>query len=97
MESEVALKVAARMAENEIVVEGYSEILTFRSLITYFYDAKDHVNIEMQLDGVGGGAVIAKADVHGERAIFLLFSFYHLIETEGVTNMTKPLGYEVLA
>lgn len=48
----------------------------------------------MPLDGVGGTALLVKAEVHRDGAMFPPFAFYHLIETEGFAKMAKRLGYE---
>ncbi|EDK44635.1 protein MNN9 [Lodderomyces elongisporus NRRL YB-4239] len=95
IESEEGLKIANEMADDEIIVEGYAEIATYRPLMAHFYDAKGDANTEMALDGVGGGAVLVKADVHRDGAMFPSFPFYHLIETESFAKMAKRLGYEV--
>ncbi|EMG46040.1 Protein MNN9 [Candida maltosa Xu316] len=96
VESEEGLKVAASLPDDEIVVEGYSEMATYRPLMAHFYEEKGDKRAEMQLDGVGGGAVLVKADVHRDGAMFPSFPFYHLIETEGFAKMAKRLGYEVV-
>lgn len=95
VESEEGLKIAENMAEDEIIVEGYAEIATYRPLMAHFYDPNGDVNTEMELDGVGGAAVLVKADVHRDGAMFPPFPFYHLIETEGFAKMAKRLGYQV--
>ncbi|KAI5950447.1 MNN9 [Candida theae] len=95
VESEEGLKLAASLGDDEIIVEGYSEMATYRALMAHFYDPNQDVNTEMALDGVGGGAVMVKADVHRDGAMFPSFPFYHLIETEGFAKMAKRLGYEV--
>ncbi|RLV95014.1 Mannan polymerase complex subunit MNN9 [Spathaspora sp. JA1] len=95
VESEEGLKIAGGLAEDDIIVEGYAEMATYRPLMAHFYDANGDVNSEMALDGVGGGAVMVKADVHRDGAMFPSFPFYHLIETEGFAKMAKRLGYEV--
>ncbi|KAI3405289.2 hypothetical protein KGF56_001901 [Candida oxycetoniae] len=94
-ESEEGLKIAEGLSDEEIIVEGYAEMATYRPLMAHHYDAKGDVNAEMALDGVGGGAVLVKADVHRDGAMFPSFPFYHLIETEGFAKMAKRLGYEV--
>ncbi|KAI5960237.1 MNN9 [Candida margitis] len=96
VESEEGLKIAAGLSDDEIIVEGYAEMATYRALMAHFYDATQDVNSEMALDGVGGGAVMVKADVHRDGAMFPSFPFYHLIETEGFAKMAKRLGYEVV-
>lgn len=95
VESEEGLKLAASLPDDEIIVEGYHEMATYRPLMAHFYDAKGDKRTEMALDGVGGGAVLVKADVHRDGAMFPSFPFYHLIETEGFAKMAKRLGYEV--
>lgn len=47
----------------------------------------------MQLDGVGGTALLVKAEVHRDGAMFPPFAFYHLIETEGFAKMASRLGW----
>ncbi|EDK36494.2 hypothetical protein PGUG_00592 [Meyerozyma guilliermondii ATCC 6260] len=95
VESEEGLKIAASLKEDEIIVEGYAEMATYRPLMAYYYDAKSDIHTEMALDGIGGGAVLVKADVHRDGAMFPSFPFYHLIETEGFAKMAKRLGYTV--
>ncbi|CAH6719331.1 mannan polymerase complexes subunit Mnn9p [[Candida] jaroonii] len=95
VESEEGLKLAKTLGEDEIIVEGYAEMATYRTLMAHLYNAKADQNTEMALDGVGGGAVLVKADVHRDGAMFPSFPFYHLIETEGFAKMAKRLGYEV--
>ena len=48
----------------------------------------------MALDGVGGTALLVKADVHRDGAMFPPFSFYHLIETEGFAKMARRLNWD---
>lgn len=95
VESEEGLKLAQSLPDDDIIVEGYAEMATYRSLMAYFYNEKGDVNEVVGLDGVGGGAVLVKADVHRDGAMFPAFPFYHLIETEGFAKMAKRLGYEV--
>ena len=45
------------------------------------------------LDGVGGTALLVKADVHRDGAMFPPFPFYHLMETEGFAKMARRLGW----
>lgn len=94
-ESETGLELASKMGDDEIIVEGYAEIATYRPLMAHFYDPLKPVNEEMSLDGVGGGCTLVKADVHRDGAMFPNFPFYHLIETEGFAKMAKRLNYDV--
>nr|AAK40024.1 Mnn9p [Ogataea polymorpha] len=95
VESEEGLRIASTMGDDEIIVEAYAELATYRPLMGHFYDPNGDVNTEMQLDGVGGTCLLVKADVHRDGAMFPSFPFYHLIETEGCAKMAKRLGYEV--
>lgn len=95
-ESNEGLRLAANLPDDEIIVEGYQEIATYRPLMAHFYDPNGNINDEMFLDGVGGTCLMVKADVHRDGAMFPNFPFYHLIETEGFAKMCKRLGYEVI-
>ncbi|KAK5961569.1 mannosyltransferase complex subunit MNN9 PWA37_000934 [Arxiozyma heterogenica] len=94
-ESATGLEIASKMSDDEIIVEGYAEIATYRPLMAHFYDPHNPVNEEMLLDGVGGGCTLVKAEVHRDGAMFPNFPFYNLIETEGFAKMAKRLNYEV--
>lgn len=95
VESDEGLRVASKLDDDEIIVEGYADIATYRPLMAHFYDAAGDKNVEMQLDGVGGTCLMVKSEVHRDGAMFPNFPFYHLIETEGFAKMAKRLGYEV--
>ncbi|KAI9753526.1 MAG: Golgi mannosyltransferase complex subunit [Lichina confinis] len=114
-DSPTAQELAANMAKDDILLEGYAEMPTYRSLMAYQTTttttksettidgdsgsnsngngAGADVHREMQLDGVGGTALLVKADVHRDGAMFPPFAFYHLIETEGFAKMAKRLGW----
>lgn len=94
-ESDEGLRLASQLKDDEIIVEGYSEIATYRPLMALFYDENGSIDDEMPLDGVGGTCLLVKADVHRDGAMFPTFPFYHLIETEGFAKMCKRLGYQV--
>ncbi|CAR28634.1 ZYRO0F08492p [Zygosaccharomyces rouxii] len=94
-ESDTALELAKQMGDDEILVEGYGDLATYRALMAYFYDATGATNAEMNLDGVGGGCTLVKADVHRDGAMFPTFPFYHLIETEGFAKMAQRLNYDI--
>lgn len=47
----------------------------------------------LELDGVGGTALLVKAEVHRDGAMFPPFPFYHLLETEGFAKMASRLGW----
>lgn len=93
-DSEIALKLASKMGPEEILLEGYAEIPTYRALMAYMPVDEGNVHAETPLDGVGGAALLVKADVHRDGAMFPTFPFYHLIETEGFAKMAKRLGWQ---
>lgn len=93
-DSEIALNMAKKMGPDEIILEGYKEMATYRLLMAYEFENGGQVHKEVTLDGVGGTVLLVKADVHRDGAMFPPFSFYHLIETEGFAKMAKRLGYQ---
>lgn len=94
-DSDSAQQMAASMPDDEIIVEGYAEMATYRSLMAHFYNPSGPLNEKMSLDGVGGGCTLVKAEVHRDGAMFPNFPFYHLIETEGFAKMAQRLNYQV--
>ena len=60
----------------------------------YILEPKGDSKTVVSLDGVGGTALLVKAEVHRDGAMFPPFAFYHLIETEGFAKMAKRLGWE---
>ncbi|KAL9108524.1 MAG: hypothetical protein Q9227_006739 [Pyrenula ochraceoflavens] len=96
VDSETAHQIADKMGPDDVLLEGYAEMATYRSLMAHMadkWDGKDPKK-EMKLDGVGGTALLVKADVHRDGAMFPPFAFYHLLETEGFAKMARRLGYE---
>ncbi|KAJ4163230.1 hypothetical protein LMH87_004972 [Akanthomyces muscarius] len=91
-DSENAQELAKKMGPDDILLEGYAEMPTYRTLMAKMYDPTGDINEAMPLDGVGGTALLVKAEVHRDGAMFPPFSFYHLIETEGFAKMAKRLG-----
>lgn len=89
-----AQELASKMGPDDILLEGYAEMATYRALMAYMYTPGADPHTEVPLDGVGGTALLVKADVHRDGAMFPAFPFYHLIETEGFAKMTKRLGYQ---
>ncbi|KKK21541.1 mannan polymerase complex subunit MNN9 [Aspergillus ochraceoroseus] len=96
IDSPIAQSLAAKMEPDEILLEGYAEMPTYRTLMAYLADtANPNPRRVINLDGVGGTALMVKADVHRDGAMFPAFSFFHLVETEGFAKMAKRLGYTV--
>ncbi|KIW03494.1 uncharacterized protein PV09_05261 [Verruconis gallopava] len=96
-DSPTAQQLAAQMGPDDIIIEGYAEMATYRSLMAYMVDEPGSSldkNKEVPLDGVGGTALLVKAEVHRDGAMFPPFSFYHLIETEGFAKMAARLGWK---
>ena len=94
-DSPQALEMAKKMGAEEILVEGYHEVATYRTLMSKIADVsstRDQKKI-ISLDGVGGTALMVKAEVHRDGAMFPPFPFYHLIETEGFAKMARRLGW----
>lgn len=93
-DSENALKMAEQMGPDDILLEGYAELATYRTLLAYMSTPGGKQDLVVPLDGVGGTALLVKADVHRDGAMFPAFSFYHLIESEGFAKMAKRLGWQ---
>lgn len=93
-DSPTAQEIGAKMNPDDIILEGYSEMATYRALMTYMFEVNGDKNMEVDLDGVGGTALLVKADVHRDGAMFPPFPFYHLIETEGFAKMARRLGWK---
>jgi mannan polymerase complexes MNN9 subunit len=93
-DSEIAQELAKKMGPDEILLEGYAEMATYRALMAYMTTENNDQSLVVPLDGVGGTALLVKADVHRDGAMFPPFSFYHLIETEGFAKMAARLGWQ---
>jgi mannan polymerase complexes MNN9 subunit len=96
VDSPTAQELAKKMGPDEILLEGYASMATYRSLMAYMpgTDGDGNVKKEIELDGVGGTALLVKAEVHRDGAMFPPFPFYHLIETEGFSKMARRLGWK---
>ncbi|KAF7926742.1 uncharacterized protein EAE97_010251 [Botrytis byssoidea] len=93
-DSDVARKLAESMGPDDILLEGYADMATYRTLMAYLASDTGDSKDVIPLDGVGGTALMVKAEVHRDGAMFPPFAFYHLIETEGFAKMAKRLGWE---
>ena len=94
-DSQAAADMAAGMDKDDILLEGYADMATYRTLLAMNADtteSRDQRAI-IPLDGVGGTALMVKAEVHRDGAMFPPFAFYHLMETEGFAKMAKRLGW----
>jgi mannan polymerase complexes MNN9 subunit len=93
-DSPTAQALAEKMQPDEILLEGYAEMATYRNLMAYMTDGHGDPRAEVDLDGVGGTALLVKGEVHRDGAMFPPFPFYHLIETEGFAKMASRLNWK---
>ena len=82
-ESETALALADTLDEDAVIVEGYAEYATWRPHLAYLRDPYGDPDMEMEIDGVGGVSILAKARVFRAGVHFPAFSFEKHAETEG--------------
>ncbi|RAR04983.1 glycosyltransferase family 62 protein [Stemphylium lycopersici] len=94
IDSPTAKQMGEKMGKDEVLLEGYAEMPTYRSLMAKMYDPSADPHAKIKLDGVGGATLFVKAEVHRDGAMFPPFSFYHLIETEGFAKMAARLNWE---
>jgi mannan polymerase II complex ANP1 subunit len=95
-ESETALQLAKTLDEDAVIVEGYAEYATWRPHLAYLRDPYGNPDVEMEIDGVGGVSILAKAKVFRAGAHFPAFSFEKHAETEGFGKMAKRMKYSVI-
>ncbi|KAK0342746.1 Mannan polymerase II complex anp1 subunit [Friedmanniomyces endolithicus] len=95
-ESETALALADTLDEDAVIVEGYAEYATWRPHLAYLRDPYGDPDMEMEIDGVGGVSILAKAKVFRSGVHFPAFSFEKHAETEGFGKMAKRMGYSVV-
>lgn len=87
VDSPTAKEMGNRMGEDEVIFEGYAEMATYRGLFGYMYNEGGDPKQEMQLDGVGGTAILLKAEVHRQGVYFGMVPMWHLLETEAFAKM----------
>ena len=94
-DSQVAADLGASMGPDDIILEGYADMATYRTLMAGSADTNENRDQRaiIPLDGVGGTTLMVKAEVHRDGAMFPPFAFYHLIETEGFAKMARRLGW----
>ncbi|PKY05507.1 Anp1-domain-containing protein [Aspergillus campestris IBT 28561] len=95
-ESETALALAETLDEDAVIVEGYAEYATWRPHLAYLRDPYGDPDMEMDLDGVGGVSILAKARVFRAGVHFPAFSFEKHAETEGFGKLAKRMGFSVV-
>lgn len=89
-ESETALALADTLDEDAVIVEGYAEYATWRPHLAYLRDPYGDPDMEMEIDGVGGVSILAKARVFRAGCHFPAFSFEKHAETEGFGKVSAP-------
>ncbi|QID87038.1 Mannan polymerase I complex van1 subunit [Saccharomyces pastorianus] len=95
MESGEALDLAKTLDEDDVIVEGYAEYPTWRVHLAYIRDAGGDPNEVVDLDGVGGVSILAKAKIFRNGVQFPAFTFENHAETEAFGKMAKKMGYRV--
>lgn len=88
-ESETALALADTLDEDAVIVEGYAEYATWRPHLAYLRDPYGDPDMEMEIDGVGGVSILAKARVFRYGVHFPAFSFEKHAETEGFGKVSS--------
>lgn len=98
-ESETALALADTLDEDAVIVEGYAEYATWRPHLAYLRDPYGDPDMEMEIDGVGGVSILAKAKVFRSGVHFPAFSFEKHAETEGFgkVNLTATRSLMILS
>ena len=87
---------ADTLDEDAVIVEGYAEYATWRPHLAYLRDPYGDPDVEMELDGVGGVSILAKARVFRAGVHFPAFSFERHAETEGFGKMAKRMHFSVV-
>ncbi|CCD24845.1 Van1p NDAI_0E00290 [Naumovozyma dairenensis CBS 421] len=95
IESDEALKLAKTLPEDDVIVEGYAEYPTWRVHLAYIREAQGDPTSVVDLDGVGGVSILAKAKLFRSGVHFPAFTFENHAETEGFGKMAKRMGYRV--
>ncbi|POS83458.1 hypothetical protein EPUL_006792 [Erysiphe pulchra] len=80
----------------DALLDSYTEITTHRTFLAYMATDNGNPKTEVLLDGTGASALLVKAEVHRDGAIFPPFVFYHLIEAEGFAKMASRLGWHAI-
>ncbi|CCF55719.1 hypothetical protein KAFR_0A02830 [Kazachstania africana CBS 2517] len=94
-ESAEALKLAQTLDEDDVIVEGYAEYPTWRVHLAYIRDPQGNPDEVVDIDGVGGVSILAKAKLFRSGVQFPAFTFENHAETEAFGKMAKKMGYKV--
>lgn len=85
------MALADTLDEDAVIVEGYAEYATWRPHLAYLRDPYGDPDMEMEIDGVGGVSILAKAKVFRSGVHFPAFSFEKHAETEGFGKVSHIL------
>lgn len=98
--AEQAQERAMVLGPDEIVVQDLEEgsstpPVAGRALLAHMYDpGLSKAEEAVPLDGVAATALLVKAQVHRDGAMFPPFAFYNLVGSEGFAKMAARLGYD---
>ncbi|CCK71400.1 Van1p KNAG_0G03420 [Huiozyma naganishii CBS 8797] len=95
MESPEALELAETLDEDDVIVEGYAEYPTWRVHLAYIRDEEGDPSEVVDLDGVGGVSILARAKLFRNGVQFPAFTFENHAETEAFGKMARKLGFRV--
>nr|WOG36170.1 uncharacterized protein [Candida metapsilosis] len=95
IESDAALELAKTLAEDDVIVEGYAEYPTWRAHLAYIRDPNGNPREVVDLDGVGGVSILARAKIFRQGVHFPAFTFLNHAETEAFGKMAKKMGFKV--
>ncbi|KAK6877696.1 Vanadate resistance protein, partial [Candida tropicalis] len=95
IESDAGLELAKSLDEDDVIVEGYAEYPTWRAHLAYIRDVNGDPREVLDLDGVGGVSILARARIFRQGVHFPAFTFLNHAETEAFGKMAKKMGFKV--
>ncbi|GEQ70131.1 hypothetical protein JCM33374_g3807 [Metschnikowia sp. JCM 33374] len=95
IESEPALELAKKLQEDDVIVEGYAEYPTYRVHLAYIRDPDGNPDEVVDLDGVGGVSILAKARIFRQGVNFPAHTLWNHAETEAFGKLAKAMGFKV--
>ncbi|KAG7714681.1 hypothetical protein KL949_004365 [Ogataea haglerorum] len=95
MESKEGLELAKTLHEDDVIVEGYAEYPTWRVHLAYIREPSGSPDEIVDLDGVGGVSILAKAKVFRQGSNFPAFTFMNHAETEAFGKLSKQMAFRV--
>lgn len=95
VELDPARELATTLDEDDVIVEGYAEYPTYRVHLAYIRDANGDPDEVVDLDGVGGVSILAKAKIFRQGVHFPAFTLWNHAETEAFGKMARAMGFRV--